>query len=252
MTEKKKVTRKKIEAAADMNRLMADYYHELDHASKTGDKKVAWCSSVGPAEILTAMGFLVYFPENHSAMLGAARMATEFIPHANALGYSPDICSYLTADVGAFLQGITPLKGLGLESVPKPDVLVYNTNQCRAVQDWFAWFAREFDAPLVGIQSYRGVDEVSDAHISSITEQMKRLIEPLEEMLRAEEAEERVAAAKALVPLGKGEVALPALLEAAGSDAKLLGQAAGILPWLVWDERFRVFHQMRQLAHDKR
>jgi benzoyl-CoA reductase/2-hydroxyglutaryl-CoA dehydratase subunit BcrC/BadD/HgdB len=182
MAEKKKVTRKKIKAVGEMNRLMADYYHELDHASKTGDKKVAWCSSVGPAEILTAMGFLVYFPENHSAMLGAARMATEFIPHANALGYSPDICSYLTADVGAFLQGITPLKGLGVESVPKPDVLVYNTNQCRAVQDWFAWFAREFDAPLVGIQSYRGVDEVTDAHISSITEQMKRLIEPLEEI----------------------------------------------------------------------
>lgn len=182
MTEKKKVTRKKIEATAEMNRLMADYYHELDHASKTGDKKVAWCSSVGPAEILTAMGLLVYFPENHSAMLGAARMATEFIPHANALGYSPDICSYLTADVGAFLQGITPLKGLGLESVPKPDVLVYNTNQCRAVQDWFAWFAREFDAPLVGIQSYRGVDEVTDAHISSIARQMEALIEPLEEI----------------------------------------------------------------------
>ncbi|MFQ5812400.1 MAG: 2-hydroxyacyl-CoA dehydratase subunit D [Anaerolineae bacterium] len=182
MLAKKKITRKKIKAANEMNRLMAEYYHELDYASKTGDKKVAWCSSVGPAEILTAMGFLVYFPENHSAMLGAARMATEFIPHANALGYSPDICSYLTADVGAYLQGVTPLKGLGVESVPEPDVLVFNTNQCRAIQDWFAWFAREFDVPLVGIQSYRGVDEVTDAHISSITEQMKRLIEPLEEI----------------------------------------------------------------------
>ncbi len=179
---KKKITRKKIKAASEMNRLMADYYHELDHASKTGDKKVAWCSSVGPAEILTAMGFLVYFPENHSAMLGATRMATEFIPYANALGYSPDICSYLTADVGAYLQGVTPLKKLGLESVPKPDVLVFNTNQCRAVQDWFAWYAREFNAPLVGIHSYRGVDDVTDAHISSIAEQMKMLIEPLEEI----------------------------------------------------------------------
>ena len=69
MVEKKKVTRKKIKAVSEMNRLMAEYYHELDHASKTGNKKVAWCSSVGPAEILVAMGFLVYYPENHSAMI---------------------------------------------------------------------------------------------------------------------------------------------------------------------------------------
>jgi len=182
MAEKKKVTRRKIKAADEMNRLMVEYYHELDHASKTGDRKVAWCSSVGPAELLMGMGFLVYYPENHSAMLGAARMATEFIPHANALGYSPDICSYLTADVGAYLQGVTPLDKMGVESLPKPDVLVYNTNQCRAVQDWFAWFAREFDAPLVGIQSYRGVDDVTEDHISSIAGQMEGLIEPLEEI----------------------------------------------------------------------
>jgi benzoyl-CoA reductase/2-hydroxyglutaryl-CoA dehydratase subunit BcrC/BadD/HgdB len=182
LTEKKKVTRKKIKAVGEMSRLMADYYHELDHASRTGDKKVAWCSSVGPAEILVAMGFLVHYPENHSAMLGAARMATELIPYANALGYSPEICSYLTADVGAYLQGVTPLKKLGVESLPKPDVLVYNTNQCRAVQDWFAWYAREFDVPLIGIQSYRGVDDVTDAHISSIARQMEGLIEPLEEI----------------------------------------------------------------------
>ena len=30
------------------------------------------------------MGFLVYFPENHGAMLGASRMATDLIPYANA------------------------------------------------------------------------------------------------------------------------------------------------------------------------
>ena len=40
----------------------------------------------------------------------------------------------------AFLAGETPLTGAyGLEAVPTPDVLVYNTNQCRDVQDWMAW-----------------------------------------------------------------------------------------------------------------
>ena len=183
MAEKKKVSRKKIRASDDMKKYMADYYLELDHAARTGEKKVAWCTSVGPAEILRGMGFLVYFPETHSAMLGATRTAMDYIPHANALGYSPEICSYLTADVGAYLQGFTPLeRAYGIKSVPKPDVLVFNTNQCRDVQDWFAWYAREFDAPLVGVHTYRGVKEVTESHIISIAKQMEDLIGLLEEV----------------------------------------------------------------------
>jgi benzoyl-CoA reductase/2-hydroxyglutaryl-CoA dehydratase subunit BcrC/BadD/HgdB len=178
-----KVTRKKIEAAGEMKRFMADYYLELDRAARTGEKKVAWCTSVGPAEILRGMGFLVYFPETHSAMLGATRTAMDYIPHANALGYSPEICSYLTADIGAYAQGFTPLtKAYGIESTPKPDVLVFNTNQCRDVQDWFAWYAREFDAPLIGIRTHRGVTDVNENHVTSIARQMENLLEPLEEV----------------------------------------------------------------------
>ena len=95
---KKEVKRKKLKATDDMKKFMADHYYELDNAAKTGEKKVAWCTSVGPAEILRAMGFLVYFPETHSAMIGSTKVAAEYIPYANAIGYSPEICSYLTAD----------------------------------------------------------------------------------------------------------------------------------------------------------
>ncbi len=183
MAEGKKVARKKIEATDEMKQFMADYYLELDRASKTGDVKIAWCTSVGPAEILRAMGFLVYFPETHSAMLGSTRTATDLIPHANALGYSPEICSYLTADVGAYVQAFTPLtRAFGIDSIPRPDVLVFNTNQCRDVQDWFAWYAREFDAPLVGVHTHRGIKAVTDSHISSIAEQMEEMVEPLEQV----------------------------------------------------------------------
>ncbi|MGD1995225.1 MAG: 2-hydroxyacyl-CoA dehydratase family protein [Anaerolineae bacterium] len=184
MSEERKGRRKKIRAAGEMKKFMADYYYELDHASRTGDRKVAWCSSVGPAEILRAMGFLVYFPETHSAMLGATRMATDLIPHANALGYSPEICSYLTADIGAYVQGVTPLARAyeGIEGIPRPDVLVFNTNQCRDIQDWFAWYAREFEAPLIGIHTHRGIGQVTESHVSSVARQMEQMIEPLEEI----------------------------------------------------------------------
>ncbi len=161
MAEEKKVVRRKIAAAADLNNFMRDYYLELDAAAKKGSPKIAWCTSVGPAEILRAFGFQVYFPETHSAMLGATRMATEFIPEANAIGYSPEICSYLTADIGAFLK---------------------DTNQCRDVQDWFNWYGEKFDAPVLGVHTYRGVGAVTEKHIVSIAKQLEALIPPLEKI----------------------------------------------------------------------
>ncbi len=93
---KKKSSVRRLKTARDIGKFMADYYYELDEASKSAKRKIAWCSSVGPAEILRGMGFLTYFPETHSAMLGTSRMAADLIPSANAIGYSPDICSYLT------------------------------------------------------------------------------------------------------------------------------------------------------------
>jgi benzoyl-CoA reductase/2-hydroxyglutaryl-CoA dehydratase subunit BcrC/BadD/HgdB len=184
MSDERKPARKKLKAASEVSRFMADYYHELDAASKSGQPKIAWCTSVGPAEILRALGFLVYFPETHAAMLGATRMSTELIPRANALGYSPDICSYLTADIGAFLKGVTPLSRVykGIEEVPKPDVLVFNTNQCRDVQDWFSWYGKKFNAPVLGIFTHRNVGKVTDAHVASIAKQMQELVEPLEKV----------------------------------------------------------------------
>ena len=184
MGTEKKVKRRMIKASGEMNRIMADYFYELDNASKTRERKIAWCTSVGPAELLRAMGFLVYFPENHGAMLGATRMSTDMIPEANALGYSPDICSYLTADVGAYVKGVTPLSRAykGIEGVPKPDVLVYNTNQCRDVQDWFAWYSKEMNVPSMGIETHRGVGDVTDAHIDSVARQIEALVPPLEEI----------------------------------------------------------------------
>ena len=184
MPEEKKVVIKRLKSAGTISKFMKDYYIELDEAVKAGEPKIAWCTSVGPAEILRALGFLVYFPETHSAMLGATRMATDFIPEANALGYSPDICSYLTADIGAFVRGVTPLdKIFGIKSIPKPDVLVYNTNQCRDVQDWFEWYGKKFDAPVLGVNTYRGVGEVTESHIGSIAKQMEALVPPLENVI---------------------------------------------------------------------
>ncbi|MBU0514206.1 MAG: 2-hydroxyacyl-CoA dehydratase family protein, partial [Proteobacteria bacterium] len=172
-----------LASRAELKRVVADYYSRLAAAARSDAGLVAWCSSIGPAELLVAMGFEVYYPENHGALLGATRAAGDLIPWAVAAGYSPDICSYLTSDVGAYLAGRTPLaSAYGLEAAPRPDVLVFNNNQCREVQDWFMFYARELGVPLVGIKSPRGLADVKESHVRDVTSQLEDMIGVLEEI----------------------------------------------------------------------
>ncbi|MCK4783509.1 MAG: 2-hydroxyacyl-CoA dehydratase [Desulfobacteraceae bacterium] len=169
-----------LKATEKLRSVMGQYYAELDEASSTKSRKIAWCTSQGPVELLRAMGFLVYFPENHGALLGATRRAMDFIGLANAEGYSPDVCSYLTSDIGAFLAGKTPLKeAYGVSSLPVPDVLVYNNNQCRDVQEWFEFYSRRYGVPVLGIRTPRGVEEAGSDIIDSVAGQMEELADDL-------------------------------------------------------------------------
>jgi benzoyl-CoA reductase/2-hydroxyglutaryl-CoA dehydratase subunit BcrC/BadD/HgdB len=161
----------RLQSQVAMKKLLGDYFADLK-------SPLAWCTSAGPAEILRALGFRVYFPENHGAMLGASRTAQKYIPRANNIGYSSEICSYLTSDIGAWLARETPLTAAyGLPSIPKPDLIVFNTNQCREVADWFSYFGREFDCPVVGIFPPRHLEEVSSDAVNEVVSQFKKLIE---------------------------------------------------------------------------
>ncbi len=168
-----------IKSAAVLKDLMKDYFIGMDNT----DKKIAWCTSVGPAELLRSFGFEVHFPENHGALLGTTRTAGDYIPAAAKLGYSSDICSYLTADIGSYLSKDTPLtKHYGMKGVPKPDIIAYNTNQCREVQDWMMYFSKELKCPIVGIKTPRHVDEVKKADVSNLVAQYKDMIPTCEEV----------------------------------------------------------------------
>ncbi len=178
-------TTKRIEIKATklLRDLMAKHFLEIDDAVQTKDKKVAWCTSVGPAELAIAMGFLVYYPENHGAMLGSTRLATDYIPVAVANGYSPDICSYLTSDIGAYLKGETPLtKAYGIKSIPKPDVLLYNTNQCRDVYDWFSFYSREWNIPILGINTPQNQPKLRDDVVNLVAAQLQEMVPTLEKV----------------------------------------------------------------------
>jgi benzoyl-CoA reductase/2-hydroxyglutaryl-CoA dehydratase subunit BcrC/BadD/HgdB len=171
---------KQLESSSTLKALMTAYFNQLAGEKRRQSQKIAWCSSVGPVELLRAMGFLVYFPENHGAMLGFSQQANDYIPKSNALGYSPDICSYLTSDIGAYLSKASMVKQAYGIDIPVPDVIVYNTNQCREIQNWFSFYARQFDCPILGICSNLGMDSIEQSHVDSVTAQIQSMIPVLE------------------------------------------------------------------------
>ncbi|MCZ2443663.1 MAG: 2-hydroxyacyl-CoA dehydratase family protein [Flavobacteriales bacterium] len=169
----------KIKATDTMKKIMGDYFLSLE----SGKKKVAWCTSVGPAELLRSFGFEVFFPENHGALLGATRKAMDYIPEAIQRGYSGHVCSYTTADIGSYLKKESPLVShYGMKGHPKPDLIAYNTNQCREVQDWFQFFSDEFECPIIGITPPRYVDEVTQDEIDLVVKQFKNMIPVCEQV----------------------------------------------------------------------
>ncbi|MCL4192879.1 MAG: 2-hydroxyacyl-CoA dehydratase [Thermoguttaceae bacterium] len=198
--------RKDFEATKRLRGVMGGYFAELARGPEEG-KKTAWCTSVGPAELLRAMGYNVYFPENHGAMLGAARMAADVIPLANARGFSPDICSYLTSDIGAYIKGESPIQKMNLPGPPKADVLVYNTNQCRDVKDWFQFYAREWNVPCLGVHTPRSIGGIDEPMIDYVAGQIRELVEPLEQVagskLSADRLEETMALSRQCTVLWK-------------------------------------------------
>lgn len=173
--------RVEIQATSRLRALMREYFLDLDAAAKDPSRRVAWCTSVGPCEILAAFGFAVYFPENHGALLGARKMSHEIIPRAAGLGYCAEACSYMNSDIGCDLTDRSPLKELyGIDGPPRPDVLVYSTNQCRDVQEWFNYFGQRHNAMVMGIRPPRHLGDVTREHIADVRAQLEHLIDRLE------------------------------------------------------------------------
>jgi bcr-type benzoyl-CoA reductase subunit B len=134
--------KRKIKSVKRMKEIMTDYYIGAKTAFESG-RKVAWITSGGPVEPLIAMDVIPVYPENHGAMIGAAKMGRELVEKAEAMGYSQDLCSYATADIACATVNGGPIGGL-----PPPDMLVCGNNICGTVLKWYEIQARYFQVPL--------------------------------------------------------------------------------------------------------
>ena len=132
----------KIQSTKKMKEIMTTYYLDALTA-RENNKPLAWITSGGPVEPLIAMDIIPVYPENHGAMVGAAKMGEELCTKAEDMGYSMDLCSYARSDIGCAVAGGGPLGGL-----PAPDLLVCCNNICGTVLKWYEVQARHFNVPL--------------------------------------------------------------------------------------------------------
>jgi benzoyl-CoA reductase/2-hydroxyglutaryl-CoA dehydratase subunit BcrC/BadD/HgdB len=166
--------KRKIKCVQRMKEIMTDYYIEAKTAGQTG-KKVAWITSGGPVEPLIAMDVIPVYPENHGAMIGAAKMGVELCQRAESMGYSRDLCSYARADIGS-----TPIDGGPIGGLPRPDMLICCNNICGTVLKWYEIQARHFDVPLFILDTPFCHTAFSDAAKTYVRAQIGEYIEFLE------------------------------------------------------------------------
>lgn len=172
-----------LESAPRLKEIIHGYFQELARADRDPGRHVAWCSSVGPVEIVRAMGYTPYFPENHAALIGASGLHAKYISRALADGFSPFASSEMASDVGAMLAGESPLATIhGLERIPPPEVLVYSTNLGRYVARWFEYYSNRLGVPMFGLHPPPVLDEVDKIEVDASAQQMLRLVDQLEKL----------------------------------------------------------------------
>jgi len=170
-----------LETAPKLKELITDYYRDLQAASDDPARRIAWCSGTGPVEILRALGLATYFPENHAALIGASRQTGRYIPRALQEGFSQFANSAMASDIGAMLEGDSPLVSVhGIAGPPAPDVLAYNTNYGNEMIRWFEYYGRHYDRPVIGLHPSTSLHEVGELEVGAATLQMLQMIDRLE------------------------------------------------------------------------
>ncbi len=135
-------------------------------------------------ELLRTFDLPLVFPEINSLQTAVRHQAHDYLNEAEDLGYSPDICGYVKADVATQRRGGL----LPMGRIPKPTIAVL-TNACNTYIKWAEIWERMYHMPSyvldipgtreAGRQTWRG-DGAFEKDRSYVTAQLRELIGVLE------------------------------------------------------------------------
>ncbi|MBX3613037.1 MAG: 2-hydroxyacyl-CoA dehydratase [Burkholderiaceae bacterium] len=135
--------------------LMKDWYAGLAQARERG-QNVANVFVMGNAvEILRAFDFQLVFPEINSLQTGVRKVSEEYLRESEDYGYSPDVCSYVKADVGLILREQQHPAG----TIPKADIAIAS-NMCSTFIKWGEIWERMLKTPtfVLDLPGQRGAN----------------------------------------------------------------------------------------------
>ena len=122
--------------------LMKDWYADLAQARERG-QNVANVFVMGNAvEILRTFDFQLVFPEINSLQTGVRKVSESYLRASEDYGCSPDVCSYVKADVGLILREQQHPAG----TIPKADIAIAS-NMCSTFIKWGEIWERMLKTP---------------------------------------------------------------------------------------------------------
>ena len=131
-----------FDARVEGQRLMREWYAALAAAPARGEP-VANVFVMGNAvEILRAFDFQLVFPEINSLQTGVRKASEEYLRLSEDYGMSPDVCSYVKADVGLILKEHEHPAG----RIPKADLAIAS-NMCSTFIKWAEIWERLLKTP---------------------------------------------------------------------------------------------------------
>jgi benzoyl-CoA reductase/2-hydroxyglutaryl-CoA dehydratase subunit BcrC/BadD/HgdB len=137
-------TTQKTGAGKHLTKIISETYMDLHTRSGQG-AFVVWIAINVPAELFLGFDNVVYgVPESHAALNAGKGVGPLQCEKAEKLGYSIDLCSYARIDIGSASDGGRDSPTFGL---PKPHLLVSNTNNCSLLVKWFDVHHRETGVP---------------------------------------------------------------------------------------------------------
>lgn len=180
--EKTRKSKKRLQAAKELTRVVADYYIECSEAKATG-KPIGWMPPMnGAIELFYAMDLQPVFPENWSPVCAAFGLTPNNFEIAEKMGYSRDLCGYLR-NITGYVHSDMNNASVPLGGLPEPDLLLSPGAGCIPVMKIFHILERRFprakvfsaDLPQVA------VEDIQDHHIQYAEYEMHRLIDFLTE-----------------------------------------------------------------------
>ncbi len=144
-----------------------------------------------PVEFLLSLDIFPLWPEVFAIYAGAAGVTQPLIEHAESIGYSRDLCSYMKTSIGAYEKKYPCDFG----GPPKGDIYLSTNMICDTHVKWIENEARRLAAPYFGLDvpSYvSGSDEARlERYIDYVVAQFYDLIKFLEEQTGKSFSEEK-------------------------------------------------------------